>query len=119
MILDRLYYNLHLQSNANVMVEEIDYTQFDTKTLKKVLSNYNGFSESFSIYDKNAISLFLYDVNESIKKCEFTDVQLRRLSMWFNGYNESDIAKVDGVSRWVVSKSIHAACEKILSILIG
>ena len=45
----------------------------------------------------------------------FTDVQARRLQMWFDGFNESEIAASEGVSRWVVSKSLHLACDKILN----
>ena len=118
MIMDRLYYKLYWSDNSKG-IYQLDYTNLDAKTLKKVLNDYDMLCDKYNVYDGNIMSIFLYDVGVAIDTCEFTDTQMRRLDKWFIGYNEVAIAEDEGVSRWVVSKSIHAACNKILSQLKG
>lgn len=113
MIMDKIYYKLYWSDSANG-VYQLDYTNLDTKTLKKILNDYDMLCGKYNVYDGDFMSIFLYDVGVAISACEFTDIQARRLSKWFEGYTESSIAEDEGVSRWVVSKSLHAACAKIL-----
>lgn len=115
--MDKLYYNAYLDKNRYKDIDKIDYSKFDSKFLKKMLNDYDELKGVVNVYDNGLLEHFIYDVSEAIDKCDFTDVQVRRLVRWFHGYNENDIAKEEGVSRWVVSKSIHAGCEKILTIL--
>lgn len=116
MIMDRLYYKLYWSDN-NRGIYQLDYSKLDVKTLKKVLNDYDMLCDKYNVYDGNIMSIFLYDVGIAIDMCEFTDVQSRRLSKWFQGYTENAIAEGENVSRWVISKSIHAACNKILAQL--
>lgn len=117
MIIDRIYYNIYLNDAHSITSGDIDYSNLDSKSLKRILGYYNTLLSKYSIYESNVISNFLYDVHYSLAKCDLTDVQLRRMSKWFDGFSESEIAESEGVSRWVVSKSIHAGCDKLLLIL--
>lgn len=117
MIMDKIYYKLYWSDNKDIY--QLNYSNLDTKTLKKVLNDYDMLCDKHNVYDGDIISIFLYDVGVAIDSCEFTDIQGRRLKLWFHGYNEIYIAENEGVSRWVVSKSLHAACNKILSELKG
>ena len=113
MIMDKLYYKLYM-SGVDVGIYQLDYSRLDVKTLKKILNDYIMLCDKYYVYRDNIVSIFLYDVGVAISACEFTDIQARRLNKWFEGYTESSIAEDEGVSRWVVSKSLHAACAKIL-----
>lgn len=119
MIIDRIYYNAYMNDIHSIMVGDIDYSGVDSKTLKKILGYYNTLLSKYSIYESNTISNFLYDIYTSLPQCDFTEVQQRRLSKWLDGFSENEIAESEGVSRWVVSKSIHASCDKILLVLRG
>lgn len=118
MIMDKIYYRLYWSDSVNG-VYQLDYTNLDTKTLKKILNDYDMLCGKYNVYDGDFMSIFLYDVGVALSSCEFTDIQVRRLNKWFCGYNEVAIAEDEGVSRWVVSKSLHAACDKILNELKG
>lgn len=116
-IIDRIYYNIYINGINGLSYDDYDYDKLDIKSFKKVLGYYNTLLSKYNMYDSNIISNFLYDVNSSLMKCDFTDVQKRRLEKWFDGLTEGEIAESEGVSRWVVSKSIHAGCNKLLLIL--
>lgn len=117
MIMDRIFYNDYINKIVLVNESNIDYSRLTNKDLKKILSYYNTLSAKYTRFDSGIISEFLYDVTEAIGKCNLTTIQSRRLSSWLLGYTESEIAEMEGVSRWVVSKSINASSQKILSIL--
>ena len=132
MIMDRIFYNDYINKIVLVNESNIDYSRLTNKDLKKILSYYTTLSSKYTRFDSGIISEFeflgdavleiiisefLYDVTEAIGKCNLTTIQSRRLSSWLLGYTESEIAEMEGVSRWVVSKSINASTKKILSIL--
>ena len=119
MIMDKVYYHL-IMSNVVGCGDEtiIDYHNFNTKILKKILSDFTMLISKYNIYNRGIMNQFLFDVSSVLPSIDFTDVQARRLQMWFDGYNENEIAGTEGVTRWVVSKSLHSACEKILAELM-
>lgn len=117
MIMDRIFYNDYINKIVLVNESSIDYSRLTNKDLKRILSYYTTLSTKYTRFDSGIISEFLYDVTEAIGKCDLTNIQSRRLSNWLLGYTESEIAEMEGVSRWVVSKSINASSQKILSIL--
>lgn len=117
MIIDRLFYNKAKKDHIDSTENGIDYRNFDCKILKKLLNEYNSLVEVYDLYSDNAISEFLFDIREALKSCDLTEIQYVRLIYWFSGYNENEIAQKENVSRWVVSKSITAACKKILDYL--
>lgn len=119
MIIDRLYYNEYINSVNGLNYHEFDYNKITSKELKRILSYYNTLVSKHSLYENNIIGNFLYDIDTAINKSELTETQANRLNLWFLGYSESEIADREGVSRWVVSKSLHAACNKILDKLRG
>ena len=116
--MDKVYYNM-IMSNIVGYGDEaaLDYSNFNTKILKKILNDFAMLRSKYNIYGRGIMNQFLFDVSSVLPCIDFTDVQCRRLLMWFDGYNESEIASVEGVTRWVVSKSLHSACEKILTEL--
>lgn len=116
--MDKVYYNV-IMSNVVGYGDEtsIDYSNFNTKMLKKILGDYTMLISKYDVYSRGIMNQFLFDVSIVLPQVGFTDVQARRLQMWFDGFNESEIAASEGVSRWVVSKSLHLACDKILNEL--
>lgn len=119
MILDKIYYKfLSCNSSLCDLNFVIDYNKIDIKTLKKILNSFSYLMDKYGVYDTSVMSQFLYDVNVAIENTQFTEVQAERLVMWFEGYNESEIADRYKITRQVVSKSIHAACTKIYSFLV-
>lgn len=117
MIMDRLFYNEYKRKTFADDHESLDYKNLDVKNLKKFLRYYEIMMEKYNIYESNVMSNILYDITCAIAISKFTSVQVRRLSLWLKGYSEHEIAEMEGVTRWVISKSIKAACNKILSIL--
>lgn len=118
--MDKVIYK-HAMSNKldnSVRFAEI-YRGFDGKILKKILCNFDYLKYKYNMYDDGIINNIVFDINEAISKSELSDIQKHRLEMWMNGYTEQDIADTCGVSRWVVSKSIVASCEKIARRLKG
>lgn len=95
------------------------YKNLDGKILKKILCNFNYLRYKYNMYDDGIINNIIFDINEAISKSDLSDIQKHRLTMWMDGYTEQDIADTCGVSRWVVSKSIVASCERIAKILKG
>lgn len=119
MIMDRLYYNDYINSTNAMICCDFDYNGMSSKELKRILSYYETLISKHSLYANNIISHFLYDINMAINQSNLTETQSNRLNLWLCGYSESEIACMEGVSRWVVSKSLHAACNKILDKLKG
>lgn len=113
--MDKIYYQLYYSDYNDIYC--LNYNNLDSKALKKILNDYTMLCNKYNAYGNETISIFLYDIEMAMKHCSLTDVQKRRLNLWFMGYNEKDIAELEGVSRWVISKSLHAACSKILSVL--
>ena len=119
MILDKIYYKFLTGSSSVYDLNfVIDYTKINIKTLKKILNSFSYLIDKYGIYDTSVMCQFLYDVNVAIENTQFTDVQAERMVMWFDGYNESEIAEKYNITRQVVSKSIHAACSKIYTFLV-
>lgn len=117
MIMDRIFYNDYINKIVLINESNIDYSRLTQKDLKRILSYYTTLSTKYNQFDRGIISEFLYDVTEAMSKCDFTNIQKRRLNNWLLGYTENEIAEMEGVSRWVVSKSINASSQKMLSIL--
>ena len=116
--MDKIFYNKIEKEKIESSLEDMTYKNLDCKTLKKVLNDYFTLIEKYNIYENGTINNFLFSVDMAMSKCEFTQIQIQRLFLWFNGYTESEIAETENVSRWVVSKSITAACNKILNFLV-
>ena len=117
MIMDRIYYNEYASKRAVCGQDPSCYANLNVRVLKKFLGYYETMVNKYNLYEQGFINNLLYDISTSLIKCGFTDVQDRRLRLWLRGYSEKEIAEMEGVSRWVVSKSITAACNKLLSIL--
>lgn len=115
--MDRIYYNKFKKEKIESLNEDITYELLDCKTLKKILNDYFSLISKYNILDNGLINEFLYNIDEAITASKFTDVQTKRMFLWFNGYNEREIAEVEGVSIYVVHKTIVAACTKILAEL--
>lgn len=115
--MDRIYYNKFKKDKIESLDEDIRYDQLDCKVLKKILNDYFSLISKYNILEKGLINEFLYDIDEAINSAAFTKVQTKRMFLWFNGYNEREIAEAEGVSIYVVHKSIVAACNKILTEL--
>ena len=120
MLLDKVYFDLITKDRVDNSIRFAEiYKTLDAKTLKKILCNFKYLKEKYNMYDDGIINNIVFDINEAIEKCELSDVQSERLSMWMDGYTEQEIGDYYGVSRWVVSKSIVAASNKIGSYLRG
>ena len=120
MLLDKVYFDLITKDRVDNSIRFAEiYKTLDAKTLKKILCNFKYLKEKYNLYDYGIINNIVFDINEAIEKCELSDVQSERLSMWMDGYTEQEIGDYYGVSRWVVSKSIVAASNKIGSYLRG
>lgn len=118
MIIDKIMYNDISKSTKTRFTLNNDFKNNITKRkIKKALSNINSLMEKHSIYEEGVLNDLLYYLALAIVNCDFTDIQKERLEMWFDGYTESDIAKKYNINRWVVSKSINSACEKIVCYL--
>lgn len=117
--MDKIFYNKIENDKIESSLEDMTYKNLDCKTLKKVLNDYFTLLEKYNIYENGTINNFLFSVDMAISKCEFTQTQIQRMFLWFNSYTESEIAQIENVSRWVVSKSITAACNKILDYLVN
>ena len=118
MILDKIFYNKIQNDKIKSSLGDMTYKKLDCKTLKKVLNSYSTLILKYNMYEDGTINNFLFSVDMALNNCEFTQVQLARLHMWFDGYTENEIAEVENVTRWVVSKSITAGCNKILIYLV-
>ena len=114
LIMDKIFYNNYIQNQVLYPNSNNIYQTLDCKSLKKLLNEYYSLLGKYNIYDKGIVNEFLFSVDIALNKCKFTEIQINRLFFWFLGYNENDIAEVEGVSRQVVGKSINAACLKIL-----
>lgn len=119
MIMDKLFYNEYKRKMFTDDHEFLDYKKLDVKNLKKFLGYFDTMIAKYNIYESNVMSNILYDMTCAMAICEFTNVQARRMSLWLRGYSEHEIAEMEGVTRWVISKSIKASCSKVLSILQG
>lgn len=115
--MDRIFYNKIKKDKVSSCEENIKYTNFDCKTLKKILNDYFSLVSKYNIFDSGLINEFLYDLDVAIASSGMTEVQAHRMFLWFNGYNEREIAEVEDVSIYVIHKSIVAACNKILDKL--
>lgn len=118
--MDKVFYNEVMRNKIDnsIRFSEI-YNSLDCKTLKKFLNNFTSLKCKYNIYEEGIINNIIFDINEAIEKCDLSDTQKTRLELWMDGYTENDIANFFGVSRWVVSKSIVVACDKILRYLKG
>ena len=118
MIVDKICYKNYINDKLNPrLANSIDYTNLNVKTLKRILSEFYNLASKYDIYGESLMSEFVYDLTCAIYKCDFTDIQFKRLKLWMYGYNEREIAEKENVSRWVVSKSIRSSCEKIIQCL--
>lgn len=95
----------------------VSYKNLDAKMIKRALSNIKSLNTRHNIYYDGTISDILFFIYEAIEKCGLTVIQKERLDMWIDGYTESEIANKYGVSRWVISKSLIASCNKIIKYL--
>ena len=120
MLVDKVYYNNTLGNKVNNSVRFAEiYRSLDGKSIKKILCNFEYLKYRYNMYEDGIINNIVFDINEAIDKCGLSDIQKQRLDMWMNGYTEQDIGDECNVSRWVVSKSIVASCEKISRYLKG
>lgn len=118
MIIDKVLYNEFNKTNPKVGDFRDTFIRgLNRKSVKKALCNINSLKDKYNIYDEGLMNDTLYYLFLAIESCDFTDIQKERLDMWVDGYTESDIASKYGVSRWVVSKSINASCDKVISFL--
>ena len=118
--MDKVYYNHEMSKKFSNSVRFADiYRTLDGKSIKRILCNFDYMKYKYNMYEDGIINNIVFDINEAIEKCGLSDVQRERLEMWMNGYTEQDIGDKYGVSRWVVSKSIVASCEKISRYLKG
>ena len=115
--MDRIYYNKFNRDKIGSSQEDITYKQLDCKVLKKILNDYFSLISKYNILEKGLINEFLYDIDGAIMASKFTEVQTKRMFLWFSGYNEREIAEAEGVSVYVIHKSIVAACNKVLAEL--
>lgn len=116
--MDRVFYRDYVKSKS----ESYDFKDafiknITRKKVKRALSNINALKDKFDVYGYGLLNDVLFYLFLAISNCDFTDIQKERLDMWLDGYTEQDIANKYGVSRWVVSKSINASCDKIIKFL--
>ena len=118
--MDKIIYNQMMNNKIDNSVRFAEiYRQLDYKTLKKILCNFDYLKYKYNMYGDGIINNIVFDINEAINKCGLSEVQRHRLEMWMNGYTEQEIGDSCNVSRWVASKSIIAACKKIVKYLKG
>lgn len=119
MIVDRIFYMDYLNGKFDHhLSSEVDYAKLETKTLKRILSEFYNLSAKYKIYNEDLVSIFVHDLSDAISECDFTEAQRQRLELWMQGFNEREIAEKENVNRWVVSKSIRACCEKIIQRMV-
>lgn len=119
LIMDKVFYNEYVKNNR----ESYDFrksfiSDLNGKKIKKALRNINALQDKYNIYECGFMNDVLFYLFLALNECDFTDIQKERLSMWIDGYTEQDIADRYNVSRWVVSKSINAACNKVVAFLV-
>lgn len=120
MILDKVFYGLEKEEHLIDRCTMINaYNNMEPLTLKKILSDYITIKEKNPPYSCGVINEFVYDVDRAIKNCGLTAKQYERLMLWIVGFNEREISiySFPNCSRWVISKSLVVACEKILIYL--
>jgi hypothetical protein len=106
-----------MRNNRSSSQTYVSYKSLDAKMIKRALSNINSLKDKYNIYHSGVINDILFSLFDAIDNCELTYVQKERLDMWINGYTETEIANRYGVSRWVISKSLIASCNKIMKYL--
>lgn len=118
MIMDKVFYKDYVKSRSESCdFKNIFMRNITRKKVKRALSNLNSVKEKNNIYECGFLNDILFYLFLAIAECDFTDIQRERLYMWIDGYTEQDIANKHGVSRWVVSKSLNASCDKIIAFL--
>lgn len=118
LIMDKVIYNNYNKTNPRSSnFKDAFLKGLTRKGVKKALCNINSLRDKYNTFEDGFMNDVLYYLFLALNVCDFTDIQKERLDMWLDGYTESDIAAKYNVSRWVVSKSLNASCDKIISFL--
>lgn len=88
----------------------------DEKQFKGVLNYYNDIkrkvNECYDFYNFDMV-LLVQCIDTAITMCEFDDIQMDKLNMWFNGCKEYEIAEQYGVSTVAMHYFLVRACKRI------
>lgn len=115
MILDKLTYDNFVKSSHNLVGEEItvkNNIKIDYMELKAILNEYNDFQNRFHTYSPE-FCLIINCIEMAIATSDFTEKQLERLLLWFNGMSEIEISQKLNVSNVSVHQSLTSAFKKI------
>ena len=91
----------------------------DPRRIKKLLNNYNSIMTS-AIQEGNLDVIdILVDIKATLSSIEMSDKQKKRVSLFMQGYTETDIGCLLNVSRQSIQDSISSVCKKISKELQG
>ena len=95
-----------LKDNGKVDYEELD--MFDKNVIKELLRVHK------QIDLQDDLSCILVDLENLIKKVDFSDKQLKVLDLWRNGLEIDKISKILKVRQNTISKTLDRAIESII-----
>ena len=113
MNIDKLFYMENKRRDGANIKAKVVYQNFTPTSFKKVMFDFKRIEFNHSPYMSGVLNDFVFDVTTAMDNAFMTEVQTKRLQMYMYGYTEKEIAEQEGVSRWVVSKSINVACAKL------
>lgn len=113
LIIDKIMYNNEMNDLSNNMGSiENKKVCIDEKLFKSVMNGYNDMLYKTPYSDDNLYEL-LQCIGKAIDKCCFDKLQLEKLNKWFDGYTESEIASMYGVSTVAIHYFLVRACKRI------
>ena len=111
MVLDKITY-----AKLNNSYSMIDFkgreVNIDAKEFKKLMNDYHDMVHK-TPYGDDGVYFLLACIRDSINDCEFNEQQIEKLNMWFDGYNEREIAECYGVSIAATHYFLVRACKRI------
>lgn len=111
LVLDKITYE-KLNNTYNMIDFSGRQVNIDAKEFKKLMNDYHDMVQR-TPYSDDGVYFLLTCINDSIRKCEFNDIQIEKLNMWFDGYNEKEIADIYGVSVVAIHYFLVRACKRI------
>lgn len=111
LIFDKITYE-QLNSTYNMTNYDDKKVNIDVKEFKKLLNDYHDMVQR-TPYNDDGVYFLLSCIRESIKGCAFNKMQLEKLSMWFDGYTEKEIADKYEVSTVAIHYFLVRACKRI------
>ena len=111
LIVDKITYK-KLNSNCTMVNLAGKTVDIDVMEFKRLMNDYHDMV-CRTPYSDDGVYFLLSCIQESIDLCKFDNIQLDKLSMWFDGYTEREIAIKYDVSVVAIHYFLVRCCKKI------